>query len=180
MKNTKEIYINSTIGSTRVAILENKALVDLYIERPDHKKMVGNIYKGKVQNIIPGMQAAFIDIGYHINAFLPFSEIIDKYSINDKSFEEDKKSKNTKKSVDLEIGDDILVQVIKEPFSGKGPRVSTHLSISGNLIVLVPNQRYIGISKKIRDRYERTRLKQIIKSIKPNYIKPIQFKKNIS
>ena len=112
MKNTKEIYINSTIGSTRIAILENKALVDLYIERPDHKKMVGNIYKGKVQNIIPGMQAAFIDIGYHINAFLPFSEIIDKYSINDKSFEEDKKSKNTKKSVDLEIGDDILVQVI--------------------------------------------------------------------
>ena len=83
MKVTKEIYINSTIGSTRIAILENKNIVDLYIERPDHKKMVGNIYKGKVQNVIPGMQAAFIDIGFHINAFLPFSEIVDKYSIND-------------------------------------------------------------------------------------------------
>ena len=167
MKVTKEIYINSTIGSTRIAILENQNLVDLYIERPDHKKMVGNIYKGKVQNVIPGMQAAFIDIGFHINAFLPFSEIVDKYSINDSSFDEDKKSSNNKKSIDYEIGDDILVQVIKEPFSGKGPRVSTNLSIPGNLIVLVPNQRYIGISKKIRDRYEKTRLKQIIKSIKP-------------
>ncbi len=167
MKITKEIYINSTIGSTRIAVLENQNLVDLYIERPDHKKMVGNIYKGKVQNVIPGMQAAFVDIGYHINAFLPFSEVIDKYSINDKSFDEEKKISHSKKSIDYEIGDDILVQVIKEPFSGKGPRVSNNLSISGNLIVLVPNQRYIGVSKKIRDRYEKTRLRQIIKSIKP-------------
>ena len=142
MKITKEIYINSTIGSTRIAVLENQNLVDLYIERPDHKKMVGNIYKGKVQNVIPGMQAAFVDIGYHINAFLPFSEVIDKYSINDKSFDEEKKISHSKKSIDYEIGDDILVQVIKEPFSGKGPRVSNNLSISGNLIVLVPNQRY--------------------------------------
>ena len=87
MKITKEIFINSTIGSTRVAILENKVLSDLYVERPDHKKMVGNIYNGKIQNIIPGMQAAFIDIGYHINAFLPFSEIIDKNSIKDSAFD---------------------------------------------------------------------------------------------
>jgi len=168
MKDTKEIFINSTIGSTRIAILKDKSLSDLYIERPDHKKMVGNIYNGKIQNVIPGMQAAFVDIGFHINAFLPFSEIIDKNSINDSGFDKEKKSSNTKKKVDFEIGDNILVQVIKEPFSGKGPRVSTNLSISGNLIVLVPNQKYIGISKKINDKYERTRLKQIIKSIKPN------------
>ena len=169
MKVTKEIFINSTIGSTRVAILENKVLSDLYVERPDHKKMVGNIYNGKIQNIIPGMQAAFIDIGYHINAFLPFSEIIDKNSIKDSAFETDKKKINNKykKNINFEIGDSILVQVIKEPFAGKGPRVSTNLSVSGNLIVLVPNQKYIGISKKINDKYERTRLKQIIKSIKP-------------
>ena len=170
MKDAKEIFINSTIGSTRIAILNNNMLSDLYIERPDHKKMVGNIYNGKVQNIIPGMQAAFIDIGFHINAFLPFSEIIDKNSINESIFESDNKKfkSNHKKKIDFEIGDNILVQVIKEPFSGKGPRVSTNLSISGNLIVLVPNQKYIGISKKINDKYERTRLKQVIKSIKPD------------
>ena len=170
MKINREIYINSTIGSSRAAILENKVLTDLYIDFPDHKKMVGNIYNGRVQNVIPGMQAAFIDIGYHINAFLPFSEIIDKNSMNESIFESDnKKSKsNNKKKIDFEIGDNILVQVIKEPFSGKGPRVSTNLSISGNLIVLVPNQKYIGISKKINDKYERTRLKQVIKSIKPD------------
>ena len=91
MKDAKEIFINSTIGSTRIAILNNNMLSDLYIERPDHKKMVGNIYNGKVQNIIPGMQAAFIDIGFHINAFLPFSEIIDKNSINESIFESDNK-----------------------------------------------------------------------------------------
>ena len=169
MEITKEIFINSTIGSTRVAILENKNLSDLHIERPDHKRMVGNIYKGKVQNVIPGMQAAFIDIEYNLNAFLPFTEIIDKNSVSDTSF--DKQNSGNKgfsdKKVDFVNGDDIMVQVIKEPFSGKGPRVTTDISISGNLLVLVPNQKYIGISKKITDKYERARLKQIIKSIKP-------------
>ena len=169
MEITKEIFINSTIGSTRVAILENKNLSDLHIERPDHKRMVGNIYKGKVQNVIPGMQAAFIDIGYNLNAFLPFTEIIDKNSVSDTSF--DKQNSNDKglpeKKVDFVNGDDLVVQVIKEPFSGKGPRITTNISISGNLLVLVPNQKYIGVSKKIHDKYERARLKQIIKSIKP-------------
>ena len=86
MKNNKEIFINSTIGSSRAATVENNVLTDLYIDFPDHKKMVGNIYKGKVQNVIPGMQAAFVDIGYHINAFLPFAEISDLSKLNDISF----------------------------------------------------------------------------------------------
>ena len=169
MEITKEIFINSTIGSTRVAILENNHLSDLHIERPDHKRMVGNIYKGKVQNVIPGMQAAFIDIGYNINSFLPFTEIIDENSLSDTSFDKHNSDKKipTDIKVDFVNGDDLVVQVIKEPFSGKGPRVSTNISISGNLLVLVPNQKYIGVSKKIDDKYERARLKQIIKSIKP-------------
>ena len=173
--NNKEIFINSTIGSSRAATVENNVLIDLYIDFPDHKKMVGNIYKGKVQNVIPGMQAAFVDIGYHINAFLPFTEISDLSKLNDISFsidENDKTKSNHKKSnknnnIDLEIGDEIMVQVIKEPFLGKGPRATTEISIAGNLIVLVPNQNYIGISKKINDKYERKRLKSIIESFKP-------------
>ena len=166
----KSIHINSTIGSSRAAILENSTLTDLYIDFPDHKKMVGNIYKGKVQNVIPGMQAAFIDIGFHINAFLPFTEISDINKLNDISFSIDddpNQSKNKDKKIKMEIGDEIMVQVIKEPFLGKGPRVTTELSLAGNLIVLVPNQSYIGISKKINDKYERKRLKNIILDFKP-------------
>jgi len=170
MATNKSIYINSTIGSTRAATLESSTLTDLYIDFPDHKKMVGNIYKGKVQNVIPGMQAAFVDIGFHINAFLPFTEISDINKLNDISFSIDDDKNNTKnhdKKVKMEIGDEIMVQVIKEPFLGKGPRVTTELSLAGNLIVLVPNQNYIGISKKISDKYERKRLKNIILDFKP-------------
>jgi len=172
MAISKSIYINSTIGSSRAAIMEDSTLTDLYIDFPDHKKMVGNIYKGKVQNVIPGMQAAFIDIGFHINAFLPFTEISDINKLNDISFlvddeDKNKKSKNSDKKVKMEIGDEIMVQVIKEPFLGKGPRVTTEVSLAGNLIVLVPNQNYIGISKKISDKYERKRLKNIILDFKP-------------
>jgi len=167
MKINREIYINSTIGSSRAAILENKVLTDLYIDFPDHKKMVGNIYKGKVQNVLPGMQAAFVDIGYSINAFLPFTEISGINSLNNVSFEiEGDKKSNKDKQTNLEIGDEVMVQVIKEPFLGKGPRITMDISLAGNLIVLVPNQNYIGISKKINDKYERKRLKNVIGSFK--------------
>ena len=171
MKINREIYINSTIGSSRAAILENKVLTDLYIDFPDHKKMVGNIYKGKVQNVLPGMQAAFVDIGYNINAFLPFTEISGINSLNNVSFEIEEQKKTQKKTnkdkqTNLEIGDDVMVQVIKEPFLGKGPRVTMDISVAGNLIVVVPDQNYIGISKKINDKYERKRLKNIISNFK--------------
>ena len=118
MNNNKEIFINSTIGSSRAATVENNVLTDLYIDFPDHKKMVGNIYKGKVQNVIPGMQAAFIDIGYHINAFLPFTEIGELSKFNDIAFSIDEnnkksqKSNNKKNNINIEIGDEIMVQVI--------------------------------------------------------------------
>ena len=71
----KEIYINESMGETRIAILEDTQLVEVYVEKQDKQRMVGNIYKGKVENVLPGMQAAFVDIDYDVNAFLPFSEI---------------------------------------------------------------------------------------------------------
>ena len=176
MAYTKEIYINVSIGSTRVAILENNVLVELYIDIADHKRMVGNIYRGKIQNVIPGMQAAFIDIGYEINSFLPFSEIGNSDNVKNLSFsdEDDEKPQQIKRNnnfnpeKDLKIDDEIFVQVIKEPFSGKGPRVTTDISIAGSLLVLVPNQNYIGISKKIYDKYEKRRLRRIIKNMDIN------------
>jgi len=164
---SKEIYINSSICSTRIAILEDKQLVELYVDFPNHSKMVGNIYNGVVQNIIPGIEAAFIDIDSDINAFLPLSELDAESNYKNVSFDEEDKKKSSKKNKDLKIGDNIIVQVVKEPFAGKGARITTDISIPGALIVLIPNQSYIGISKKINDKYERRRLRKIIDSFKP-------------
>ena len=178
MKTDKEMFINVSAGGTRIALTEGGNLVELHIERPDYDRMVGNIYKGKIQNVIPGMQAAFIDIGYESNAFLPFSEIGNPEDLKNLSFDEDDEDDNGSKSKilqnkdfkpekDMSIGDDILVQVIKEPFSGKGPRVTTDISIPGSLMVLVPNTNYIGISRKISDKYEKRRLRRTVKELKP-------------
>ncbi len=178
----KEMYINETAGNTRLAIVENGRLVELYVERPDHQRLVGSIFKGVVENVIPGMQAAFVDIGYPVNAFLPFAEIgnpenLDYVTLSD---EEEVKSRTPRparpgkrrtgpqtKAPDLKSGQEILVQVIKEPFAGKGPRVTTDIAIPGRLLVLVQNADFIGISRKITDKYEVRRLRKVVESFKP-------------
>ena len=170
-KISREIYINSSMCSNRIALIEKEKLVELYIDFPSHTKMVGNIYKGLVQNIIPGIQAAFIDVGHDTNAFLPLAELENEDSYKNIVFEKnDKKINKNKKIEDLKIGDSIMVQVVKEPFAGKGARITTEISIPGSLIVLIPNQKYIGISKKINDKYERRRLRKIIESFKPKNV----------
>ena len=130
----KEMYINETAGNTRLAIVENGRLVELYVERPDHQRLVGSIFKGVVENVIPGMQAAFIDIGYPVNAFLPFAEIgnpenLDYVTLSDEEEVKSKKARPARsgnqrnrpqtKAPELKSGQEILVQVIKEPFAGK-------------------------------------------------------------
>ena len=160
----KEIYINESMGETRIAIMEDGQLVEVYIEKQDKHRMVGNVYRGVVENVLPGMQAAFVDIGYEINAFLPFTEIQnDEYLDDDDLKENDKKNNRNNGSikVDLSTGQEIYVQVIKEPFAGKGPRVTTGIALPGRLLVLVPNSKYVGISKKMWDKYERRRLKKL-------------------
>ena len=202
----KEMYINESAGSTRLAIVENDRLVELYVERPDHQRMVGSIYKGVVENVIPGMQAAFVDIGYSVNAFLPFAEIGNPESLEDLTLSDDEieneprggkngRQRNSrggngnkpaanaktqqsnrpsrgkpmgKTDIDLKTGQEILVQVIKEPFAGKGPRVTTDIAIPGRLLVLVQNADFIGISKKIADKYEVRRLRKVVESFKPD------------
>ena len=179
MKN--EIFISESMGESRIAIVEDGTLVEVYVEKQESHRMVGNIYKGQVENVLPGMQAAFVDIGYDINAFLPFSEIENSAYLAD-SDEDDHRSSKRKNSkngaqkkrrkfrdninVELKSGQDIFVQVIKEAFAGKGPRVTTEIALPGRLLVLVPNVNYIGISKKIWDKYERRRLKKIVSSMK--------------
>ena len=168
-KLSTDIYINSSMCSNRIAILDNQQLVELYVDFPSHSKMVGNIYNGMVQNIIPGIEAAFIDIDSDINAFLPLIELGNEANFKNISFDDsDKKNIKVNKKKNLKIGDNIIVQVVKEPFAGKGARITTDISIPGALIVLIPNQNYIGISRKINDKYERRRLRKIIESFKPN------------
>ncbi len=194
----KEMFINESAGSTRLAIVENGRLVELYVERPDHQRMVGSIYKGVVENVIPGMQAAFVDIDYSVNAFLPFAEIGNVENLENLSLSDDELDQNSGTSskrgksrpapqraprranrpsrrkiqstvaADLKTGQEILVQVIKEPFSGKGPRVTTDIAIPGRLLVLVQNADFIGISKKIADKYEVRRLRKVVESFKPD------------
>ena len=172
MSSNKEIFINSSVGGNRIAIVDNKELVELFIDTSDHRRMVGSIYKGRIQNVIPGMQASFVDIGYELNSFLPFSEIGNTDNLKNLSFDDSDKTKKIDVNAkalhkNLKVNDNILVQVIKEPFSGKGPRVTTDISIPGSLMVLVPNENYIGISRKINDKYEKRRLRKIAEKLKP-------------
>ena len=170
----KEIFINESMGETRIAIQEDGQLVEVYIEKQDNHRMVGNVYKGKVENVLPGMQAAFVDVGYELNAFLPFSEIgSDEFIIEENGNKKNRNNRNNKYDnieVDLKKDQEIYVQVIKEPFAGKGPRVTTEVALPGRLLVLVPNANYIGISKKIWDKYERRRLKKIAQRLREGNI----------
>ncbi|HCK98866.1 MAG TPA: ribonuclease E/G [Candidatus Marinimicrobia bacterium] len=176
----KKIIINETSKETRIAILEDQDLVEFFVEKPEQTRMVGNIYKGVVENVIDAIQAAFVDIGYSAsNAFLPFSEMNDSATVVSmiESIDRDEDSekapprpKRTSKTHDviLKKGQEILVQVTKEPFAQKGPRVTTDISLPGRFLVLVPNADYIGISRKIVNRDEKKRLRTLVRSIKPD------------
>jgi len=180
----KDIFINQTHKETRIAIHEDDVLVELYVEKPENIRIVGNIYKGVVENVLPGMQAAFVDIGIGANAFLPFSEVEGESFLIDHDDEsaDDKKrpsSRGRSRGRDnrrdsrrpgppkLKTGQEILVQVIKEPYMGKGARVTTNISLPGRFLVLVPNADYVGISRKIYNNYERRRLRKACHDMKP-------------
>jgi ribonuclease G len=163
----KEIVVDVGIEETRVALLEDKELVEIYIERPNHERLVGNIYRGKVSSVLPGMQAAFVDIGYDKNAFLYLGD-----AIKNKGYEEedDDSFQNYKKYNQKELirpGQEITVQVIKEPIGTKGPRVTTHITLPGRHLVLLPNADYIGISRRIESENEKNKLRKIAEKIKP-------------
>jgi ribonuclease G len=172
----KEILINSHEYETRVAILEDDRLVELYVERPQSERLVGNIYKGKIKTVLPGMQAAFIDIGMEKAAFLHASDIGDLTSTHeyDSEFVDEepaaeiiRKSRRAGIETVLKDGQDVLVQVIKEPISTKGPRVATDVSIPGRYLVLVPDDDHVRVSKRISNWGEKRRLKKIISPLRP-------------
>ena len=161
---SSEILISSDPWENRVAILEDGGLAELYIEREE--KVIGSIYKGKVQNVLPGMGAAFVDIGLGRNAFL-YVDDINKQPLNIGDVEITQGHSGFTISEKVKRGDDVLVQIVKEPRGLKGARISTNISLPGRYLILMPTGKYSGVSRKIESADERNRLKGVMKRIRP-------------
>ncbi len=181
----KVILINSIAEDVRIAITEDGKLAEFFLDTPDKERNVGDIYLGKVGKVIPGIRAAFIDLGFKQDAFLHFSDIgstLDDYSAiigDDSDIEEDdddeeepqtnfiSQKDSYHKLPNLERGQDIIVQITKEPVGNKGFRVTSKVSIPGRYLVLIPFEKKIGLSKKIYNPKEKRRLRSIVKSTLP-------------
>jgi len=164
----KEIIIDVGSGQTRVALLENKGLAEIYIERQRNERITGNIYKGRVENVLPGMQAAFIDIGLDKNAFLYVKDALpNAYFEEDDEYADSKHYKDYQIDELLKTGQEIMVQIMKEPINTKGARVTTHITLPGRFVVLMPTVEYIGISRRIESDSERERLRKSAEELKP-------------
>ena len=162
----REIVISVSENANRIVLLvENGKLVEKYSELANQKSLEGNIYIGKVKNILVGMQAAFVDIGEGKNTFIHIRDIIPK--ISDKTGNKNEAlSKHDIKNY-IRVGIPILVQVKRDSTNNKGARVSTHISFSGRFVVIMPNSNFITISHKIEDEAEKERLKNIVKKYLP-------------
>lgn len=152
----KSIIVNIDPEEIRMAIVQGDELLELEVERPESLHLVGNIYKGRVQNVLPGMQAAFVDIGYEKNAFLYIGDGLPKDALQ-----------AVPQQAKIHIGQNLPVQIVKDALSTKGPRATTHLTIPGRNVVLMPTADYIGISRRIEDEAERSRLKQLAEKLCP-------------
>ena len=162
----QEIIINKDNENNKlVALVENGRLVEKYEEKIGIQHLEGNIYLGKVENVLIGMQAAFVDIGFEKNTFIHIKDIIPKVSTETGNKNEELSKYNIKNYI--RSGMPILVQVKRDSTNKKGARVSTHISLPGRFVVLMPNQEFITISKKIEKESERKRLIQIVKESLP-------------
>lgn len=163
----KEILVNVTDRETRIAVLENGRLVELHVEREE--RVVGNIYKGRVSNVLQGMDAAFVDLGLERNAFLYVGDIL--FEDTSKSRDGEVPARRTSRDVRItdlaKPGQEIFVQVVKGPRGTKGARVSTKVSIPGRYLVLMPDGDHLGVSRKIEDVRERERLRKLAEQIQP-------------
>ncbi|MFA4888647.1 MAG: Rne/Rng family ribonuclease [Candidatus Omnitrophota bacterium] len=154
----KEILINVVPQEKRVAVTSDGKLEEFYIERPQDKTIVGNIYKGIIEAVLPSIGAAFVDIGLPKKGFLYLSEI--EFAFEAAETPEQPKQREIKK------GQEVLVQVVKEGFGTKGPRLTTHTGLAGRYLVLMPQENQVGVSRRIEDEEERKRLRQIFRELK--------------
>jgi ribonuclease G len=180
----KRIVVNGGLTETRIAVQEGSLLTELYLERHDRRSIVGSVYKGVVTNVLPGMQAAFVDIGLTKDAFLyggdytaNLGEIpasaLEGHEEHDEDAEVDVDETETRREPTVPIedvlrkGQEVLVQVSKEPLGTKGARVTSFISIPGRYIVYMPQARHVGVSRRIRDERERDRLRAAVRELHP-------------
>ncbi len=175
----REIVINADPDETRIAILEDGDLVELLLERAEKKRRVGDVYKGRVTAVLPGMQAAFVDIGEPKTAFLHVSDLAQAWEEPDDQVDTDDMDRvepvrgrgghrHLKMEECLSKGQEILLQVTKEPIGTKGPRATTQISLPGRFLVLMPGVDHVGVSRRIPERDERVRLKKLARDLKPD------------
>ncbi len=179
----RELLINAAPRETRVAILEDDEFVELLVDRPEARRMVGDIYFGRVEAVLPGIQAAFVDIGTEKSAFLHASDLVFPDDDSDRDDDDDDSEDDSRDEKDdargrrskappiqdlLKRGQDIVVQVSKEPISTKGPRVTAQISLAGRFLVYMPFASRVGVSRKIGDRAERQRLREQMQKLLPD------------
>ncbi|TLN14360.1 Rne/Rng family ribonuclease, partial [bacterium] len=176
----KEIIISATPQETRVALMENKALAEFYHESVRDRRIAGSVYKGRVTRVLPGMQAAFVDIGLEKAAFLYVSDVEGQgREYADLDFDEERGSGSDsdaelpykkRPSAPIETllteGQLIVAQVAKEPLGRKGARITQHISLPGRNVVFLPNVDHVGVSRRIEDEKERQRLKELLENLK--------------
>ena len=178
---SKEIVVNAAEHQTRIAIVEDGKLAELYIENPENKRTIGNIYLGRVRKVMPSIQAAFVDIGQEQDAFLHFSDVSDNLPgflellsastprVENVDYDVSSAEDSNKRASNLLTrGQHLLLQITKEPISNKGSRITTNLTLAGRFLVLVPLADYIAVSRKITEEKERRRLKALAKSLVPD------------
>ncbi|MEW5723513.1 MAG: Rne/Rng family ribonuclease [Thermodesulfobacteriota bacterium] len=185
---TIELLINSRLHETRIALVENGTVVEFHVERSAAGGITGNLYKGRIVRVLPGMQAAFVDIGLDRAAFLYVADVYDHETEFERLLNQDRIEEEPPSAVEsptetpqsfaeqgflieelLHEGQDVLVQASKEPMGHKGARVTTHVSLPGRNLVLMPTAGHIGVSRRIEDEDERSRLRELIAKLRPNH-----------
>src|SRR3954463_3448525 len=174
---TKEMIISSNVHETIVAILEDDLVAEIFVERENQRGVVGNVYKGRVNKVLPGMQSSFIDVGLERDGFLYVADVIDTMEEFDKleSGDEDGGGRGAPRPDSrpqpkieelLREGQEIVVQVVKEPLGTKGARLTSHVTMPGRFLVFMPTVDHIGVSRKIESREERSRLRGIVREFR--------------
>src|SRR5689334_1610797 len=181
---TKEMIISTNGHETQVAILEDDLVAEIFVERERQRGVVGNVYKGRVSKVLPGMQSSFIDIGLERDGFLYVAEVVNtleefkKLAGEDEDDEKGDGKGEGKVEKDrpqpkieelLREGQEILVQVVKEPLGTKGARLTSHVTMAGRFLVFMPTVDHVGVSRKIESRDERTRLRGIVREFREQH-----------
>jgi len=168
----KEILVNATPPETRVAVTEDGRTVEVFHERRHRRGLVGNVYLGRIHRVLPGMQAAFVSIGLDRDAFLYVEDVLPRSPDLEAELEGEElargpESETSRARIDdlVKEGEELIVQVTKDPIAGKGPRVAANLSLPGRTLVYLPGMREAAVSRRITDEAERERLRQILESL---------------